>query len=192
MTNTPTMIPLDPGPFAVPMPLVLVGARVDGKPNFMPAAFVGVVNFQPPTLVCGLSPRHHTVAGLEAAGRFSVNLPPPELVVSADWCGLHSGEDVDKAGLFELLPEADPSSPIIRGCRLAAECRLTQKVELPVDTVFFGEIVKVWADPAAAPGGKPDWKKIDPLLFTFPDKSYWRLGDWVARAWSVGKQHKPG
>jgi hypothetical protein len=40
--------------------------------------------------------------------------------------------------------------------------------------------------------GAPDWPKIAPLLFTFPDASYWRLGEHVAKAWSVGKGFTPG
>lgn len=35
---------LDPGPFVLPMPAALVGAVVGGRPNFMTAAFAGIVN----------------------------------------------------------------------------------------------------------------------------------------------------
>jgi len=75
-----TKVKIDPGPFVVPMPTVLVGAEVDGQPNFMPAAFVGVVNFSPPTVACGLNPDHHTCKGIETNRAFSLNLPGPELV----------------------------------------------------------------------------------------------------------------
>ena len=34
-----------------------------------------------------------------------------------------------------------------------------------------------------------DWHKLHPLIFTFPDAGYWRLGEYLAKAWSVGKQH---
>ena len=51
-----SMVKLDPGPFVVPMPLVLVGAMVNGKPNFMPAAFVGVANYKPAVLAFRLFP----------------------------------------------------------------------------------------------------------------------------------------
>ena len=51
-------IRLDPGPFVLPMPTVLVGAAVDGKPSFMTAALVRIANFKPPIVVCGPSPTH--------------------------------------------------------------------------------------------------------------------------------------
>jgi hypothetical protein len=39
--------------------------------------------------------------------------------------------------------------------------------------------------------GTPDWSRIAPLFFTFPDKGYWMLGDHVADSWSIGKKNKP-
>jgi flavin reductase (DIM6/NTAB) family NADH-FMN oxidoreductase RutF len=80
---------------------------------------------------------------------------------------------------------------MIRACRLTAECRLKQTIEFEVDTVFFGEVVGVFADEDALTGGRPDWGKIAPLLFTFPDKGYWRLGEHVAEAWKIGKDYRP-
>jgi len=184
-------IELRPGPFVVPMPAVLVGALVDGKANFMTAAFVGIVNYQPPIIACGLSPKHHTCAGITKTQAFSINLPPSELVEAADWCGLKSGKSTDKSRIFDVIPGGKTGAPMIRECRLTAECRLVQTVAFAQDTVYFGEIVGVYADEEVLVDGVPDWKKIAPLLFTFPDKGYWQLGEYVAEAWSVGKGFKP-
>ena len=68
--------------------------------------------------------------------------------------------------------------------------REMQTVPFAVDTVYFGEIVAVYADAEAVTAGAPDWPKIAPLLFTFPDGGYWKLGEYVAKAWSVGKEFK--
>jgi hypothetical protein len=61
-------------------------------------------------------------------------------------------------------------------------------VEFSIDTVYFGEIVGVYADNDALKGDAPDWKKVAPLIFTFPDKNYWELGSRVAEAWSIGTE----
>ena len=180
-------VKLEPGPFIVPMPTVLVGATVEGKPNFMPAAFVTVVNVKPPVVACGLSPTHHTCRGIGAAGCFSINLPGEELVKATDWCGLVSGAKVDKSAVFTVVPGEQTGAPMIAECRLTAECRVRHTVPLEVDTVWIGDVVGVWADAEVLTDGDVDWRKLAPLLFTFPDAGYWRLGDYVARAWSVGK-----
>jgi flavin reductase (DIM6/NTAB) family NADH-FMN oxidoreductase RutF len=184
-------VKLDPGPFIVPMPAVLVGAHVGGKANFMPAAFVGIINYQPPIIACGLSPTHHTCRGISTDRCFTINVPSAEMVVATDWCGLHSGKNTDKSSTFEVLPGAITGAPMVRACRLTAECRLLQTVPFAVDTVYFGEIVSVLADEEVLSDGAPDWRKIAPLLFTFPDSGYWKLGDYVAKAWSIGKDFKP-
>ena len=38
--------------------------------------------------------------------------------------------------------------------------------------------------------GKPDVKKIDPLLLTVPDNSYWKVWDYAGEAWKIGKHLK--
>lgn len=176
-----------PGPYVVPMPVVLVGAEVDGRPNFMTAAFVTVVNFKPPVVVCGLSPRHRTVDGIVAHGTFSLNVPPAGLVEATDHCGLVSGKKVDKSQVFEVFHGDLPHAPLVAECPLNVECRVLQSVPFAVDTAFFGEVVAVHADESILQGDEVDWAKLGPLLFTFPDAGYWRLGEHVAKAWDVGK-----
>ena len=183
-------IKIDPGPFVLPMPVALIGAKVDEKPNFMPAAFIGIVNFKPPVVACGLNPTHYTCDGISANGTFSLNLPGPELVEAADWCGLKSGRKQDKSRVFETFAGELGNAPMIKSCRLTAECRLIKTVPFEVDTVYFGEVVSVYVDAQALKDGAPDWQKINPLFFTFPDKAYWQLGRCIAEAWSVGKTFK--
>lgn len=180
-------IRLAPGPFVLPMPTALVGAVVEGKANFMTAAFVGIVNFKPTVVACGLSPNHHTCKGITAHREFSLGLPGADLVRATDWCGLNSGTRTDKSRVFETFSGELAHAPMVKACRLTAECRLVETVEFTVDTVYFGEVVGAYADEEALKDGAPDWRKIAPLLFTFPDKRYWRLGEQVAEAWSVGK-----
>jgi flavin reductase (DIM6/NTAB) family NADH-FMN oxidoreductase RutF len=178
---------IEPGPFIVPMPAVLVGALCDGRPNYMTAAFVGIANFKPPVIGCGLGPAHLTARGIEENRTFSVNLPSAEQVAVTDYCGLHSGTKVDKSTLFESFFGDLTTAPMIASCALTAECRLLQTVPFAVDTLYLGEIVSVHVDETALRDGSPDWERIAPLLFTFPERSYWQLGSWVARAWEVGK-----
>ncbi len=182
---------LDPGPFVLPMPVALIGSTVGNVPNFMPVAFIGIVNFKPVVVACGMSPTHHTSSGISSNGTFSINLPGADLVEATDWCGLHSGKRVDKSRVFETFAGELGNAPMIKACRLTAECRLVKTVEFPVDTVFFGEVVSVHVDDAALRDGSPDWARIAPLLFTFPDKGYWTIGDRVAEAWSAGTRYSP-
>ena len=77
---------------------------------------------------------------------------------------------------------------MIADCALTAECRLVETVPFAVDTLYLGEVVSVWVEERALDGDELDWERVAPLLFTFPDRRYWRLGAAVAPAWEVGKK----
>lgn len=184
-------VKIAPGPFVLPMPLVLVGAVVEDKPNFMPAAFAGIVNYKPPIVVVGLNPEHHTCVGMAEHGTFSLNLPRAELVEATDWCGLKSGTNVDKSGVFETFAGELEGAPLIADCPLNIECRVTKTLPFDVDTAYFAEVVAVHADEDIVEDGGLRWDRVAPLLFTFPDRAYWKLGERVAQAWKVGKDFTP-
>ncbi len=71
---------------------------------------------------------------------------------------------------------------------MVLECRLAHTFELGLHTQFVGEImdVKVEAD-AVGGNGLADIKKIRPLVFTPDTQSYYGIGSFVGRAFSVGQ-----
>lgn len=178
---------IKPGPYVMPMPLVLVGAMVEDRPNFMTAAFCGIVNFNPVVVGCGLNPTHRTCRGVEASGVFSLNIPSADQVEVVDHVGIVSGDDADKSALFPVFTGELAGAPLIRSCPLAVECRLLQVVRYAVDTLYLAEVVAVHAEERVLAGDQVDWGLMNPLLFTFPKPTYWKLGERVAKAWSVGR-----
>jgi flavin reductase (DIM6/NTAB) family NADH-FMN oxidoreductase RutF len=181
---------LEPGPIILPMPVVLVGADVHGKPNFMTAAFVGLINMKPPMIACGLSPSHRTCDGIVTNQAFSICIPTSDMVKVVDWCGIASGHKEDKSDVFTVFRGDTPAVPMIEECALCAECRLVQATPYGVDTLYVAEIVGVHAKEEFLVNGRVDWAKVSPLLFTFPDSSYWKLGDRVASAWKIGRDYQ--
>jgi flavin reductase (DIM6/NTAB) family NADH-FMN oxidoreductase RutF len=76
------------------MPTTLVGALVNGKPNYSTIAHVGILD--PGTVSLGMIKVHHSNAGIKENGTFSVNIPSAKLVRETDYCGLVSGKSLDK------------------------------------------------------------------------------------------------
>lgn len=181
---------LDPGPFVLPMPTVLVGADIGGKPNFMTAAFAAVVSVKPPTLVCGLNPAHRTCEGIVANQAFSVCVPSVDMVEAVDWCGIASGHKEDKSGVFEIFRGEVLGVPMARECPLSVECKLVQVVPQGLDSLYIAEIVGVYAKEECLTEDKVDWGKLSPLLFTFSDLSYWKLGPYVGKPWQIGRGYR--
>ena len=180
-------VKLAPAPYLFPMPTTVVGANVSGRPNYLAAAFCGIVDYKPPTVAVALSAKHHTCRGIRENGTFSVNIPSTAQVVATDYVGIYSGDKVDKSRVFDAFYGELKSAPMARECPLNLECRLTREIALASDVLFLGEIVRVYASPAALTDGKPDIVKLDPILFGIEDSGYYRLGKRFAGAWEVGE-----
>ena len=168
-----------------PLPTTLVGATVDGKPNFIAIAHVGVMALKHVSL--SMNKRHYTNAGIIENGTFSVNLPSVEMVEKTDYCGLVSGRDVDKAALFETFYGALGTAPMIAECPISMECRVVKTVDMDTHDVFIGEIVETYCDEACLEDGVVDFARVQPILFVMNDRGYWRIGDRFAKAWQAGK-----
>ena len=174
-----------------PTPTVLVGAVVDGKPNFITIAHIGIVNHARPYLISISSAKaHYTNAGIKTHNAFSVNIPSEDLVVETDYAGMVSGKKTDKSELFEIFHGELENAPMIKACPINMECRLYDIYDTPTHDLFIGEIVETHADESVLTEGKVDLAKLKPLLFDMSSIKYWSVGNTVANCWKVGKQLK--
>ncbi len=174
-----------------PTPTVLVGAMVDGKPNYITIAHIGIVNHAKPYLISlSMGKVHHTNPGIRENKAFSVNIPSENLVVETDYAGLVSGKKTDKSDLFEIFYGELENAPMIKECPLNMECRLYDTYDTPTHDLFIGEIVETYADESVLTEGKVDLTKLKPLLFDMSSVKYWSVGDVIAGCWNVGKQLK--
>lgn len=174
-----------------PTPTTIVAAVVDGKPNFITIAHIGIVNHAQPFLISISSAKaHYTNAGIRGNKAFSVNLPSEKRVVETDYAGIVSGKKTDKSGLFEVFYGDLPNAPLIKECPLNMACRLHDTYDTPTHDLFIGEIVETYADESVLSDGKVDIAKVKPLLFDMSSTQYWSLGNPVAKCWKVGKKLK--
>jgi len=171
-----------------PMPAVLVGAKVDGKPNFMTAAWCGIMASEPPALAVGLRKNRHTLKGVEENRTFSINVPSADLVQKVDYCGIYSGKTRDKSEIFQSFYGVVESAPLIAECPVNLECRLVHTLDLKSHYLVVGEIIETHVSKHCLTDGKPDPKKIDPLVYTAGVQQYQRLGEAVAKAFYVGRE----
>jgi len=170
---------------------VILGAHVEGRPNFITIAHVGIMNHGDPQYISfGLNRAHYTNQGIHANQEFSVNIPSLGQVVETDYVGLVSGKKTDKSGVFEVFYGQLKAAPLIAACPVNMECRLERVVEFPTHEVFVGQIVATHAEESVLSGGKIDIKAVRPLLFDMSSTGYFGLGERVANCWKVGKELK--
>ncbi len=174
-----------------PTPTVIVGAMVNGKPNYITIAHIGIVNHARPYLISLSSAKvHYTNAGIKQNKAFSVNIPSQQLVIETDYAGLVSGKNTDKSELFEIFHGQLENVPMIKECPINMECRLYDVYDTPTHDLLIGEIVETYADESVLSEGKIDLTKLKPLLFDMSSIKYWSVGEVVADCWKIGKQLK--
>ena len=185
------MKPIGPVNALYPMPTTLVGATVNGKPNFLAVAHVGILNHGTPQyLSIGLHKSHYTNAGISENKAFSICLPSEDLMIETDYCGIMTGKKTDKAALFDIFYGEVNTAPMIRQCPVNMELKLHDVLNLGKHEIFIGETVQTYADESILVDGKIDIAKLRPLLFDMASKKYWSLGPSVGNCWNAGKALK--
>lgn len=168
-----------------PYVTVLAGANVNGKPNYATIGAYGVVS-QKPVLYISLKNTHCTTVGVHETGFFSVNIPSSGLVVQTDYCGMVSGNEYDKSGIFTSFYEEGVDAPMIQECPINYLCKVIQTIPMFDFTMFLGEIVSAYAQEECLENGKPDARKVDPIIMMGAD--YFNLNDKIGSAFQSGKE----
>ena len=182
------MNPIGPVNALYPMPTTLVGTLVNGKPNFLTVAHVGILNHGTPQyLSIGLGRIHYSNAGIHENRTFSICLPPEDLMVETDYCGIMTGKKKDKAALFDIFYGELKTAPMIRQCPVNMELELHDVMDFSKHEIFIGELVQTYADDEVMTDGTIDISKVKPLLFDMASKQYWSLGPSIGNCWNVGK-----
>ena len=166
-------------------PIVIAGTLVGGKANYITIGGFGGMSRAPPMVYITSAKSHYTNAGIMETGYFSVNVPSPDLVQKTDYVGLVSGRDTDKSGVFTSFYGSVDKAPMIRECPVNILCKVFKQVDLPNNDVFIGEILEVYVDSDCMTDGKPDARKINPVLLG--GGLYWELGKVIGIAYKDGK-----
>lgn len=174
-----------------PMPVMLVGANVNGKANFLAVAWFMEAARSPPKVAVALSRAHYTNQGIKENKTFSVCIPSEDMVRATDYCGLVSGSKADKSEIFDVFYGKLKTAPMITECPVNLECSLDKVVDNGSNEMFIGDIVSTYTEEKYLTEGAIDLKKTRPFMLSLNDQQYHVLGKPKAKAWNVGKNYKP-
>lgn len=184
-------ITMGPQALIYPMPALLIGANVDGRPNFATVAWAGIVNSAPPMISVSLQHHRHTLRGIRQNMTFSVNVPSIDLVRETDYCGITTGSKIDKVQVCKLKVFFGKlaNAPLIEQCPVNLECKVAHMLDLGSHSLVIGRIEETHVSEDCLTDGKPDANKIRPFcLITAPTSHYRGLGETIAKAFSVGTE----
>lgn len=126
---------------------ILACMEKNGRVNLITIGWktIGVL-WSRPVITVAIHPDRYSYTVLEEGfPEFTVNIGGPEMDSILNYCGSHSGRDVNKikeAGV-ELIPGNSTSVPIIKGAHLAYECKIIHTADsgnITLHKLYFGEI----------------------------------------------------
>ncbi len=186
---------ITPRAYLFPMPVALIGANVKGRPNFETLAYVGIVESQPPLISIASYETHYTNIGIKENGTFSVNTPSESLAELIDYCGIVSGNEIDKSEVFDVFYGDLKTAPMANLSPLNLECEVIKIIKIKelveIDKgheIFIGKVINAYADEKYLTEGIPDIAKFKTYTYSLND--YWKVGEKLAPAFEIGKKYK--
>jgi flavin reductase (DIM6/NTAB) family NADH-FMN oxidoreductase RutF len=181
-------ITLGPMPYMSVMPVVLVGANVEGKANYMTAAWSTVACMSPPMICVAINKSRYTARGIDENKTFSLNIPSVKQVISTDYCGIVSGSQEDKSAVFHSFYGKLRTAPMAEECPVNIECTLFSSVDCGSHVLTIGKVEEIHVDKLQVTEGKPDITKIHPIVYA--QSAYWECGKQIEKAFSVGRKYQ--
>ena len=180
------------GAFEYPIPAVLVTCGTMEKANVMTVAWTGIINTKPPMVYISIRPERYSYNMIKENMEFAINLTNEKLAYATDWCGVKTGEKVDKFEKMHLTKERANfvKCPIIKESPVSIECKVLEVKDLGSHTMFIAEVLAI----------NPDEKYIDEKgefdiskcnLIAYANGGYYTLGKKVGKfGYSVQKKKK--
>jgi flavin reductase (DIM6/NTAB) family NADH-FMN oxidoreductase RutF len=164
-----------------PLPVILVGALVNGKPNYLVIGYSCPFDFGK-YIFFSLYPKRYTAIGIHDNMTFSVNIPSEDLLEKVKICGSKTGREIDKSVLFDNFYGKLKTAPMIRECPVNIECKVNEILDYGDGEGIIGKVIKSYVDQQylSKVGDKVilDWSKIYPIIWTTGgDFNYYKLGE---------------
>ena len=177
--------------FFYPLTTIIAGAKVNDRANFLTIAFCGMFHYKPPMLYISSGKNHYTNQGIKENQTFSVNFPSVDMVKETDYVGITSGKQIDKSALFDVFYGELKTAPMINEAPMNHECKLVKILDFGgTNEIFVGEIIQTYIDEECLVNGKPDIRKLQPILFAGLDRIYLEIGKFIGEAYKIGKEYE--
>jgi flavin reductase (DIM6/NTAB) family NADH-FMN oxidoreductase RutF len=185
-------VKIKPIPFIYPIPIILAGANVHGRPNYLLIGDVGIMGLNPPLVYISSHVNHYTNVGILQNNTFSINIPNTSLLDKADYCGLVSGSEVDKAALFTTRYGELETAPMIEECPVSIECEVIKEFCIEQRQIFVGKVVATYIQEELITrvgdmNTFADLTKFDPIIYGL-DNLYYGIGEPIGTGYNEGQR----
>jgi flavin reductase (DIM6/NTAB) family NADH-FMN oxidoreductase RutF len=173
-----------------PTPVWCVGTYDKaGRPNVMTVAWGGICCSDPPCVTVSLRKATYTYGNVLEKKAYTISVPSEKYAKEADYFGMATGRKEDKFKKTGLTPVKSDliDAPYVDEFPVVLECEMIHYYELGLHTHFVGMILDVKMDKSVLTEGAGDIEKIRPIIFSPSAGKYHRIGDYVGKAFEIGK-----
>ena len=168
-----------------PTPLVVVGAMVESKPNWVLVGHLGIIGHD--RVLVSLSDAHYTNRGIRESKALSINIVDEAMLKKADYAGCVSGAKEDKSQLFPYHI-AEGGVPIIDEAPISMVCTVDDIYKTEGFESFICKIASTYAEESVLNDeGQLNYGVLKPVLFEMPTYEYLKTGEVVGRCMSLNK-----
>ncbi|MFX0086695.1 MAG: flavin reductase family protein [Candidatus Hodarchaeota archaeon] len=160
-----------------PLPVTLVGAQVNNRPNFLVIGYMCPFDFGK-YVFFSMYKKRYTRIGIQQNKTFSVNIPSIDLLAETNICGSQSGRKIDKSTIFKVFYGELKTAPMIHQCPLNMECEVTDILDYDRNEGIIGKVIKSYASYDCLTNDKLDMRRVNPIIWTTGgDNNYYKLGE---------------
>lgn len=178
--------------YLCPTPALVIGTYdSDDRANLMTVAWGGICCSQPPCVAISIRKATYTYECVISRKAFSVNIPSETYVREVDYIGLVSGRDTNKFRDCNLTAVHSDiiDAPYVAEFQMILECKLLHTIEIGLHTQFIGEILDIKVDEESLDDkGRISTESLKPITYSSIDRNYFKIGDNLGRAFSIGKE----
>lgn len=181
-----------PGTFLYPLPAVMVSCGTMEKSNIITVAWTGILNTDPAMVYISVRPSRYSYKLIKEQGEFVINLTNKDLAKATDWCGVKSGQKIDKFKEMKLHKEKANfvKCPMIKESPVSVECKVKEIKELGTHHMFVAEVLAINSDEKYIDeNGAFDISKCE--LIAYSNGHYYQLGKKIGKfGFSVQRKKK--
>lgn len=169
-----------------PTPLVVVGAMVKEKPNYVLVGHLGIIGHD--RIMISLANNHYTNHGIKESRVLSINLVDQKMLKKADYVGSVSGHQHDKSDVFSYYID-QTGAPVIDDSPVVIECQVDDIYETDGFESFICKTIAVHADESILDKQKKlDYSLLKPVLFEMPTYQYLLTGEVLGKCLNLDKE----
>ena len=123
-----------------PCPTVLVTSKYNDLENVLTIAWAGIASSHPEYVTISVNTKRFSYSIINKSRKFCINIPNSDLINAIDFCGTHSGRNIDKFSACGFSKKYLSNYVLIEQCKMQILCEVEKVIELGSHHMFIAKV----------------------------------------------------